>query len=728
MDDRFALKSEKYSCSDYKKLTKPEKCLLTTVGFFVIFIIYLGSNLLATTGHVCMTEKCIRSAAHILENIDKTIDPCDDFYKFACGSFIKNTIIPGDKATVSTVSNTRDKIILQLMNLFEEPYHDNDPHSLNLIKIIYNSCMNTTKFRKEVLEFVKKEFKNLGGWPVLEHNWNERKFDWENLVYRLKTTGFRRTFLFRVAVDTDSKNSSKHILTISQPSMGYVVLNRDYNDTLVKATYNFLVEVAVLFGADRATAVTDIKDLIDFEIELADLLVSNEEHNNIFQDYNPSTIRELQRNYSSIPWLKLLNSYLFPVDFLDLGDTINVMQPEFFKKLDTFLPKVKKRTLANFIFLRILRDLLAYLPEEFTKQSLKYIKIVFGKNDVMPRWKSCMWEAARLHFAVSHIHIKYLFDKSIKQKVTKLTTDIKESFLNTLRQVKWMDPKTKKRAILKAKNMKSYVGYPDEFLEDKNVEEYYRDLQLNPNEHYIKIHLNLSKFSHKKKIQKLRKLVKKPYWVEQARTYDVGAFYVPAENTIELPAAVLQDYFFDPDRPQYLNYGAIGQIIGHEITHGFDNDGKQYDKDGNVIDWWEPETTRTFNTKTQCLVDQYENYTIPEIEMNLDGVRTLSENIADNGGIKIAYKGYLKWVGRNKIEPSLPGLPYTPRQLFWISAANIWCTKSKKEFLKKFVTFGYHSPKYFRVVVPFMNSDYFGRDFNCPLGSPMNPKNKCKVW
>lgn len=177
-----------------------------------------------------------------------------------------------------------------------------------------------------------------------------------------------------------------------------------------------------------------------------------------------------------------------------------------------------------------------------------------------------------------------------------------------------------------------------------------------------------------------------------------------------------------------MNYGAIGDVIGHEITHGFDDSGRQFDKDGNLIDWWEPETNKSFALKSKCLVEQYGNYTVPEIEMSLNGVKNLGENIADNGGIKIAYRGYMKWLERNKAEPGLPGIPYTPRQLFWISNAITWCTKYKKESLKQFVTLGYHAPTYFRVVVPFKNSDHFGRDFNCPLGSPMNPKYKCRVW
>ncbi|KAJ3654446.1 hypothetical protein Zmor_013635 [Zophobas morio] len=733
MDDKLP-REKKFSW--WERRTRIEKCLLVLTGFSVVVIIYLASNLLMTfpptreslQQDVCLTEKCIRSAAHILEKIDETVDPCDDFYKFACGNFVKNAIIPDDKVVVSPASDTSDKLILQLMNLLEEPDRDHETSHLKLLKKVYKSCMNTKQIEKEGLIFVKNGFKDLGGWPVVEPYWNDKIFDWKSLLYRLQKGGWRRTFFFGMYVGTDYKNSSKHIFTITQPCMYYEVLRKGFNDTTVKAMYNHMVEFAVLFGADRATAISDMKDVIDFRIELAKLIIPYEEQKNKSLNYNPITIRELQKNYPSLPWLKLINNYLSPIDMLTSDDIVNVAIPKYMDSLETFLPKIKKRTLANYMFSTILDSLVTHLPEQFKRKELEYLRIVYGKNEATPRWKTCVWQASRLHIAMSSIHIKHMFDKRIKHKVTELVVDIKNSFLDTLKRVGWMDRKTKKHAIIKAEKMSSFIGYPEELLDDNNVEDYYQGLELNGNEYSLKVHFNLSQFSHMKHVQELRKLVKKENWEDQAYTFYVNAFYIQTDNTIELPAAVLQDNFFDPDRPQYLNYGALGEIIGHEITHGFDNNGRQFDKDGNVIDWWEPETNRTFGRKSQCLVDQYSNYTIPELEINLDGVKTLAENIADNGGIKIAYRGYLKWLERNKPELSLPGLRYTPRQLFWISTATNWCVKVKKEYLKQFVSRSVHSPNYFRILVPFMNSDYFGRDFNCPLGSPMNPKYKCRVW
>ncbi|GIY47406.1 neprilysin-2, partial [Caerostris darwini] len=178
----------------------------------------------------------------------------------------------------------------------------------------------------------------------------------------------------------------------------------------------------------------------------------------------------------------------------------------------------------------------------------------------------------------------------------------------------------------------------------------------------------------------------------------------------------------------YLNFGAIGFVIGHEITHGFDDRGRQFDKDGNNINWWEPETDLTFKDRAQCIIDQYGNYSVGEVGLQVNGINTQGENIADNGGIKEAFRAYLQWIQDHGAEDFLPGIKYSPTQLFWISAANVWCGKYRPEVLKLRIMTGSHSPAPYRVIGPLANTPEFAREFGCPLGSPMNPVKKCSVW
>jgi len=228
---------------------------------------------------------------------------------------------------------------------------------------------------------------------------------------------------------------------------------------------------------------------------------------------------------------------------------------------------------------------------------------------------------------------------------------------------------------------------------------------------------------------KMREKVDKTDWKRHDTPAIVNAFYSPIENSIQFPAGILQGNFFGSDRPAYMNYGGIGWVIGHEITHGFDDSGRQFNGNGNLAQWWQPEAEENYLAKAQCIIWQYGNYTAESINVNLNGINTQGENIADNGGIKEAYKAYGSWVKRNGQEPRLPGFSkFSPKQMFWISAGNTWCSKYRDFALERRIRTGAHSPGPFRVKGPFSNSPDFARDFQCPLGSQMNPVKKCEVW
>ncbi|KAG0419148.1 hypothetical protein HPB47_004337 [Ixodes persulcatus] len=266
-----------------------------------------------------------------------------------------------------------------------------------------------------------------------------------------------------------------------------------------------------------------------------------------------------------------------------------------------------------------------------------------------------------------------------------------EEFMAILDDIDWMDEQTRQRARAKAQAIQPYIGYPEELLKDVLVEEHYSKVTLKPDAYFENV-MRLRKWSTDYALGQLRKPHIKGDWKRFAQVAVVDAYYSDVENCIRIPAGILQGVFFSKDRPSYLNYGAIGSIIGHEITHGFDDEGRQFDKDGSIINWWEPETDLKFRQRAQCIVEQYGNYTVAEGTMNVNGINTQGENIADNGGIKEAFNAYKKWVKENGPEAGLPGLKYTPQQLFWISAANIWCSKYRPEALKLSILAGAHSP------------------------------------
>merc|ERR1712106_485464 len=298
-----------------------------------------------------------------------------------------------------------------------------------------------------------------------------------------------------------------------------------------------------------------------------------------------------------------------------------------------------------------------------------------------------------------------------------------------LDEIEWMDDETRKRAKTKLSTMKEYIGYPQEIMVESNLEDLYEGLYVNPDDHF-KNGINMSVWGTNYAWGKLREKIDKTDWKRHGQPAVVNAFYSSIENSIQFPAGILQGNFFGSDRPTYMNYGGIGWVIGHEITHGFDDQGRQFDDEGNLKNWWEDDTKDKFLDKANCIIWQYGNYTAVSVNKTLNGVNTQGENIADNGGIKEAYRAYNSWVRRHGEEPRLPGLNYTQRQLFWISGANVWCSKHRPKALKLSVITGAHSPDKFRVQGAFSNMAAFSRDFKCKEGSKMNPskEDKCKVW
>ncbi|KAK5647015.1 hypothetical protein RI129_005479 [Pyrocoelia pectoralis] len=683
--------------------------------------------------NICLTPGCIHTASHVLNNMDPSIDPCDDFYQFACGNFIKKTNIPDDKSSVTSFSVISDLLQEQLRTMIEEPVKQGEPKPFVLLKRIYKSCMNTTAIEKDGLTTIKSILKDLGGWPVLEGpKWDQGKFDWRQSVYKFRKAGYSVDYFMDFSVGIDLKNSSRRVIDIDQGALG---LRREFlvkgiDDKLVRAYYDYMVDIAVIFGANKDAAKKDLKESLEFEIKLANISLPNEKRRkNASLLYNPMSVSDLQQKFHSIPWLEYLNSVLDLTDIkIKNTDMIIISVPSYISELEKLLTHTPKRIQANYVMWRAAASSISYLTEELRKRQLQYSTILSGRTERESRWKECVDIASgSMSIAAGALYVRKYFHEEARQNAIEMVSDIRSEFIDILKKVEWMDNVTRKHALEKAAAMTAHIAYPDELLSDKKLEEFYGKLDFT-SDHYLKTILSLTLFGTEYSFKRLPLPVNKTDWVTHGRPSVVNAFYSSIENSIQFPAGILQGVFFSNDRPRYMNYGAIGFVIGHEITHGFDDQGRQFDKDGNLVDWWAPSTKEAFIKKAQCIIDQYGNYSIPEIGLNLNGINTQGENIADNGGIKEAYLAYNKWVKRNGKEQRLPGLNYTGHQLFWISAANVWCSKVRFEEIKQLVITDEHSPDKFRVIVPLSNMDYFAKDFNCPKKSKMNPANKCDVW
>ncbi|XP_035741301.1 neprilysin-2-like isoform X2 [Vespa mandarinia] len=681
--------------------------------------------------NICFSPGCVHTASKVLENMDPDVEPCDDFYKFACGGFLKSTIIPDDKTSVNTFSVISDNLQQQLRTSIEEKSPSNEPRPFTLAKIFYKTCMNNKAIEEKGLEPLLNILQVLGGWPVLEGDtWKEENFNWKDSVYKFRTKGYSVDYFIDFSIGVDLKNSTIRIIDLDQASLGLSreYLSKGFTDKIVQAYYSYMVDIAVILGADKGRAKTELRDSLDFEMKLANISLPNEKRRNATLLYNPMTIKELSNKFPSIPWMEYFNTLLAPTVQIEENEVVIVSVPSYIKSLEQLLSETPKRVQANYVMWRAAAASVSYLTEDIRKRQLQYSTALSGKTEREARWKECVdIVSASLSISVGAMYVRKYFKEDAKKNALEMVADIREEFTKILKKVDWMDEETKESALDKAASMSSHIAYPDELLDDKKLEEFYEKLELTEG-NYLESILNLTHFGIEYSFSRLRKPVNKSDWRAHGKPAIVNAFYSSIENSIQFPAGILQGAFFNNDRPRYMNYGAIGFVIGHEITHGFDDQGRQFDKEGNLVDWWAPETKENYLERAECIVQQYGNYTVEEVGLKLNGINTQGENIADNGGIKEAYFAYKEWVKRNHPEQKLPGLFYTPEQMFWISAANTWCSKYRPETMKLRITTGFHSPGEFRVLGPFSNMDEFSKDFNCPVGSKMNPEKKCSVW
>jgi len=425
----------------------------------------------------------------------------------------------------------------------------------------------------------------------------------------------------------------------------------------------------------------------------------------------------------------------------DEDEIVNVKVPKYVTDFKEYISSVPSRVQANYMMWRLIKVAMSYLNEEASEIQLTYNKVITGKAQKAPRWEKCVESTAglkkpNLYFsegslsnAVGGMYAKKHFDLGAKDITDEIVENVRLEFKKMLDELTWMDSTTKAKAHIKVDQMTPHMAYAKEILDAKLINEFYNGLELK-RDSYLKNILRLKQFIYNYYIKEFRNPIDKQSWKTHGGAAIVNAFYSPEENSIQFPAGILEGVFFQKDRPLYLNYGGIGFVVGHEITHGFDDEGSQSDGQGNLVDWWEPETKKRYLEKAQCIIDQYGNYTVKVEgeELNVNGITTQGENIADNGGIKEAFRAYETLVSKYGPEPILPGLEYTPRQLMWLSGASVWCEVRRPASLKQQVLTDPHAPARFRINGPFSNMASFGEDWGCPVGSPMNPAKKCSVW
>ncbi|CCD64734.1 Neprilysin-11 [Caenorhabditis elegans] len=643
---------------------------------------------------VCSTPGCVRAATHFLNAMNTSVDPCDDFFEFACGQWNDQHPIPDDMYGFGTFAYAREQVRQQLRVLLEQEVVT-ESESINMARATYRSCMNKTQLDELMTGPLFETLTELGEWPLLQENWDKTKFNFTSLLVNSRRD-YGVDVFFQLYIYADSKNTSRNTLFIDQSTLALGRGTRDYylNTTLfsshMTAYRKYLRQIAHLLKTDgnltrsESEMNADIEKIIDFEIELAKIIVAEDERRNNTRLYNKRQIQDLYNLLPQVDWVPFFQS-IAPSDLTHLfhNETeIIICEIEYLQHVSELIEKTDVGLLTNYVLWRVVQSNVRYLDERFEDIKQDFLKVMTGQQQSPPRWKDCAQVPSTvLPLAAGAIYVQAHFQESDKHEALRMIMHLRNSFADLVRQNDWMDEETKAVAIEKANSMINNIGYPDVTNDLPKLDKQYLGLSISDSDTYYYIMKKSVVWMQSREFQKLTKPFDKHEFDISPAV--VNAFYSPEKNAITFPAGILQPPFFSGTFPKAVNYGAIGAVIGHEITHGFDDQGSQYDKDGNLHNWWSESSLNSFDTRRRCIVEQYGNYTVPKTNFRVNGKLTQGENIADNGGVKEAFQAYQKYVTENGEEPRLPGLQqYTNEQIFFVSYAHVSCLPVLKFVVK----------------------------------------------
>ncbi len=612
--------------------------------------------------------------AFVVQNMDSTINPGDDFYDYVNGTWIKDHPIPADKNSISAFDELLERNRREIREIIDEAAADkNAPEGSITWKIgtFYNSGMDTLSIEQQGIKPIEKFLEKIDSIGDIS--------DLQNVAAYLQT--YQAAPFFYLFSNQDSKNSASVIAGCYQAGLG--LPDRDYyfnNDGPTKKIreeyITHITNMFVLLNEKPGIAATNAQTVMKIETELAKASFTNVENQDPQKTYNKLTPEGLVKLAPEIEWKNYFKATGYP-DLLE----VNIYQPSFFKELGKMMKTVPVADWKIFMRWHLINSAAPYLSQDFVRENFDfYSRKLSGQEKMKPRWKSVLDETSSdLGECIGQLYVKKYFPPEAKQRMTDLVMNLKKSLGQRIENLSWMGPQTKKEAIAKLDKMGVKVGYPDKWRD-------YTGLEVTSQPYILNV-MNAQNFDFRYTMDKIGKPVDPTEWGMTPQT--VNAYYNPNRNEIVFPAGILQPPFFNMNADDAVNYGAIGMVIGHEMTHGFDNQGRQFDKDGNLRDWWTKEDSKAFEEHTKMLVDQYNKYEVLD-STYVNGQLTLGENIADLGGITVALNAYkISLEGKEAPKP-IDG--FTNFQRFFMSYAQIWRMNMRDKELRRRVKTDEHSP------------------------------------
>ncbi|XP_033625061.1 endothelin-converting enzyme homolog isoform X2 [Asterias rubens] len=727
---------------------RSDRCM----GVLTLSCLLLLVLVVATVGYVCNRERphtttcleprCIESTANILRVMDLDADPCQDFYQYACGKFKDVTEIPEGRSKWGSFSKVglRNKHLMRKL-LERDGFEYKGVHSeaFEKAKKYFQTCMNETLTEESGAAPLLRVVESFGGWSMLSNEtlagqWNETTW---NLTTRLIQLHKMRMFsLFNNDIGPDDRDSTANIMKFYQSGLG-LSLPEIYNGNSTVQKY---LDGYIELGATAVTLLRShdypgvmehahvkeearrrMQEILEFETKLSKLFVPKSKLQDPEQIYNKLPLQEL---IEMIPEINL-PAYMTETYGEEISSSLEVIvyTPSYFPKLNQLIKETPPQLVADYTMWYMIRPYLGYLSRPYQDAIMVFSKVVSGVGTKLPLWQLCMSRVdSAFGFVTGALYVEEEDSEKTKKKALEMIEDIRFAFLENLPLVEWMDDETRERAEDKVRAIKNKIGFPDWILDPKKLDEYHDGLSIST-ENSLDSIVNIVRFFRQKGLKDFGTPVDKTRW--SMAPAEVNAYYSASLNQMVFPSGILQPPFFDNNVPMSMNYGAIGMIMGHELTHGFDNTGRKFDKLGNLRDWWENQSAVAYEARADCMVNQYSQYQFGE--KNLDGHFTLGENIADNGGVKIAYMAYKRWRKDNPHDLQLQ-LNLTLSQEFFLGMAQVWCSYETPQYSDLMILTDPHAIDQFRIRGALSNLPEFSTAFNCPSGSPMNPEHKCQVW
>ncbi|KAF2354100.1 Peptidase M13 C-terminal domain [Trinorchestia longiramus] len=863
-----------YTCCGF---SSNQSLVLMAVGILAaLTCLIIGGVLLITTmmasWRMCYTPECVVAAGEMITAMDHTVDPCENFYQFACGGWERQNPVPAGSMGWDAFSKNAATTYFSIKELLEVESTADDPEFVNQTRIFYKACANDSAWEMAGVLPLLGEMSHTGGFPLINQSWSAESFNWLDSVVLMKVL-YAADYLISIGVSYDSKNSSINVIHIGEgylpspreyilsndsryyameiqriisigetlgasmpsntpdtaalnQSTASVALNKTESNTTefftttnapdtaapeqanttkrhgeaqrarsqqeIKADDEALIlllesskhkkkmqmegsgPVVILDGiapalssvklppvaredepekisaprtkANQQEGANNITELYVFIYKLAKLTRSAAESNDLHIQYNPMTIAQLQKktddlgsSAAAINWLEFVNSVFKVVNItVTMDERIIVTNPDYIYGLLKLIQVTPDYVIANYLSYMLALNLGEETSEGFksvvssafpvAERGARYI----GRKEIRP-WYDCASKTDSLITeAVSYLYLKKYFLPATRQKAAEMMEDVHNAFRSMLQENSWMDEETMTAGLKKVDEMVQLVAYGSNTTNVTALSDTYADLPQFTDDHFQNI-LRIAKYLSQKSLAYYREIPSRENF--GMSPVSINAAYSFGQNAMIIPAGILQPPFYRRNTLTALNYGAIGIVIGHEVSHGFDSSGKEVDDQGNLRSWWTNASKETYESKARCFAEQYSQYPQKEdlfgdkttlLGYKIDGNVTLGENIADNGGIQAAYRAYKKRMDLMNEDFRLPGMEaYSNEQLFFISFAQMWCTSFTLQGLKGAILVGPHAPGPFRVKGTFHNTDQLRNAFQCPRPAQ---NNTCRVW